>query len=1789
MSDDSIGSLIWNTSPQVYNSLKQSNASDDTLKRAAVASKLLQQHRSFTGMPDAEARTAFQRLPETNRQALVDFIGENNYSKAKVSTWQKLKSATNIPSFGELLNGFQKYAWTQTNLYRVSNLKQEQLRTSPEEQARFAGVQERVAATPLVPGGGMFPAGIQIVPPARDNKKTQQSFEAFLTDDQWNTTFNGEQYFDKQKEAEVVSKYSPAVSKVAKLWAMGKAPQEIMALVETPEEEQALIAYMDPQKGKESEVFKAINDFDHAKVSPGRDLAYGLREYDRYSKIPDRYDVVSGLTDAAFLIATDPSVVLTKALSAIKVARFGLMKFAGADGIKLSTGLDKMFKATSVRNFWNEAGAKVGQYADSKSLEARGQIAAELSKDFGIDVSKKVVDDASEIVAVDFIDQLAKAGVRDADSALSYFKNAGITELLTMGRAGGVEPLMPRKTVFASTGKNLRNATAALMGLRKAPDLPSMWNNTEELARNFENIEDFKIFRTATGNLNKIFSKAVTGKEIVLDTAESATDIFRMARLIVDPYYANVIKQAWREGDVATRLRLFDGIAINVGKKFGLTDDEIGSLYSRTGTQLYAEDLTAFSKNATALGRVSNLGRRTGLTESQLASTAALSKGALADLNQQLKDARTMKKDLKVKLKDLEAKNATFVEIDALKVQIDNLDKKIGGLFNKTKVYKKATGDDVSKEIRGALFRAGYSTDDVNTYTDILRKGVLEDADEYQFQQILGTVYDAITNDPKLAQQLSKNIDGFEVVDFDAVYGYVAKAFPSAEEIAQRLGQTAYNPAQLGDSQYALGYWQLSNKVAMPNFAQWSIEANSKLVGTSRYLGQKIVNGWSWATLIPRLGIRSAIEELGLFGIAVPFGDLHRILIGKKISTEYRYATYGEAGLGFINRMFATFLRSGESKITPAQRKLLQQDPSQLPALVAKNVARNKAVMVLSGFDTKTVERWVDDWFSLPYGNAALDEINEGALATLNLSETAADKLALRAQKIYGPITEWNIRAAEAAAKLKSTGEFNSIRNGDYGFDISWLTQIKLRLNHTTNLGWGKIVIANIYNEDKAVKALVENFKKNPEVMNKFVLYKAVGPEEFARRQYKFIVHPFTKQNGLLNDKLISKVRKSIIDPTTGKSRLEIDADKLTLRDLDEFVRLERPETVLGKTYIPTTAATNLVEAWGKGMSWAMNWMGKQISVLGREPALFANYQVYRKRLISAESDMAQRYMDQGMSKAAAESVASKWASNIAGDLATNRTLQYVDNPNVRTNLAFTMRNLARYYRATEDFYRRAGRVVRYDPLAIAKFRLLTTGLEDTGWIHRDDEGEPYFVYPGDEIIYTAVGLGMRLLGQENALRQPQPAQLTAKMSMLTPSLDPEAGIPTLSGPISAVAIWAIEQWLPESEQMAFRKKILGKYSVDRTLPELLLPTTINRFNNAFLNYDEKSSQYASAVRKAHMYYAANGIMKKFIDQAVKGGEERAAAVLKYNQYVNATARNIVVARNMFGLVAPASPQADFGLDVPDWVREQGNITNLKPEFQKLVEQYGNDPLSIDKAQYKWSRLFPGKAIYTLTESEKTGIGTVKATQEAVEWVKGNKRLVNAYPEAVRFIVPANGKYDLEAYAFLQDQGFSEMKNIEKFATEANTFEDYFYWRQVKNFSDLDIANAQAPAEKKALQARWESWSKQYRTQNPHVQVYLDNIVRNDQAKKNTITELYNMYQKGDMPNTGSNQKLVKMLKLYNEFTSKLQAVQGRTDEEVAYRKNLRKDALDLMLEYAGSDDQALAAYRTLFDPLIGE
>jgi hypothetical protein len=1245
MSDsDKIGPLIWTTSPNLYQSLKTSGASEDTMRRTARASYLWQQHQKLIALPDAEAKTLYNTLPQQERQDILDYMGEYKYSRPKTTTWQSVKD-TMGEGFVGLINSFDKYTRTQTNWYRATNLRKYEEEASDEFQQTQAGAIEGVRQAPTI--ASSFQAGRQV-----SNK--------LFTRDQWDTTYEGEQYFDRKKEKAVDEKYSAGVARVAKLYEMQKLPQEIMALLETPEEIEAFLAYNDPKTGKESDVYRARIDYDHAKVSPGRDLAYGLRRFDKKSKVPDIYDVVSGTTDAAFIIATDPLTYLFGIGVAIRAARFGLTKLAAAEGVQLTQGLDKMFKAGSVRRYWDDVGSNVNKYSNTKDLATRGQIAARIAQDFGLDITKSVSDDATKMVAKDFIQELSRAKVKDADSALSYFKNAGIMDLMLMGKASGyVEPLMPRKTIISSIGSNLRNATATMIGLRTAREVPKEWDTATAIAKNFADPQDLKKYRSFAGGFTRAFNKAVSGKSIKLDTAESAEDVRRLARLVVDPYFANVIKQAWREADVNARLRLFDGLVLNIGKKFGLSDDAVKELYSRTGKQLYSEDMTIISKKSSVLGKVGNLGRRTGLTEKQLASTAAMTKGALADLNQQLKDANAAKKEVQDKLKKLKAENGSPVEISTLEDQLEALGKKTGSIVNQRKFYREATGDSSVREIRKAMLGSGITKQEADLYIDTLRKGADGTVDDFQFQQILGTVYDVIGNNPNLIKKLSTNKDGIEVLDWDLVQDFVRKAFPSVEETAERIGKIADNPAQLGDSQYALGVWQLTNEVSLPNFVEWSRKANSDFVGANRWLAEKLVNGWSWLTLVPRLGIRSAVEELGLFGLTVPFGDLHRLIIGKKISTEYRYARYGERELGFINRALYTFFRTGDAKISPAQRKLLQENPDMMPEVIAKNVIRSKAVMFFTRSNPEVLERWVTDFFRGPYGYAALDDINEGAIRTLNLGEGKAEQIAAKMRDNYGPIADWNLDVKEATKGLRNTREFDNIKNGDYGFDVAWLTQIKLRLDHKTNGGFGKIVLANIYSEEKAIKALVANFQKNPELMSKFVLYDALGPEEFARRMYQFIAHPFTKSNGLLNEKLINKVRKTSIDPKTGKPRLEINADNLTMRDLDEFDRFARPETALGYKYVPTNIASNLKVWFENVQNGGMGWMGRQISVLGREPALFANYQIYRKRLMLGETNKVESLMKSGMDEVTAKATASRWAGNVAEELATTRTLQY--------------------------------------------------------------------------------------------------------------------------------------------------------------------------------------------------------------------------------------------------------------------------------------------------------------------------------------------------------------------------------------------------------------------------------------------------------------------------------------------------------------------------------------------------
>ncbi len=275
--------------------------------------------------------------------------------------------------------------------------------------------------------------------------------------------------------------------------------------------------------------------------------------------------------------------------------------------------------------------------------------------------------------------------------------------------------------------------------------------------------------------------------------------------------------------------------------------------------------------------------------------------------------------------------------------------------------------------------------------------------------------------------------------------------------------------------------------------------------------------------------------------------------------------------------------------------------------------------------------------------------------------------------------------------------------------------------------------------------------------------------------------------------------------------------------------------------------------------------------------------------------------------------------ARVTEERALGEVLAYVDNPLIRTQTAFSIRNFARFYRATEDFYRRISRAIRYNPEAIQKAALTYEGISHSGFIQQDDQGNDYFIYPGITPVYNAVNKVLTTLGLPDEFKSPLPIQFGAQVKMITPSLNPDSLIPTFAGPVAGVSVSTLTNlvgiWNPGAADTITRYT-LGKYAVDQPVVSAFLPAHINRAYAA-LNRDERNSQYASAWRKAVTYLEAsgNGIPERFDDLGNKI-PPTAQELEEYRIRVKNTTIGILGTRFVFGFFAPASPQVQLKSDI---------------------------------------------------------------------------------------------------------------------------------------------------------------------------------------------------------------------------------------------------------------------------------
>jgi hypothetical protein len=1001
-------------------------------------------------------------------------------------------------------------------------------------------------------------------------------------------------------------------------------------------------------------------------------------------------------------------------------------------------------------------------------------------------------------------------------------------------------------------------------------------------------------------------------------------------------------------------------------------------------------------------------------------------------------------------------------------------------------------------------------------------------------------------------------------------------------------GDILGNPADFAGEQLALFPYQLSTAMVIPSVVALDrLTARqgliSRMVGVSHQKwADQITSGWSFLTLSgPRFAMRNAIED-DMFFLARgrnPWdfvkGKLWstRIRVSRGISGEDSalqklkdtvFLNVQQGELGAVNK----FLLADELTEFAGKMKAATNE-TEVRAVMAEAVLRRKLGYKL---DPEASEIIAD---VAKFGN--LDDIlSEVAGGAKNGARGGG-----RYQNISDDVTRFGKMDAiviDGKAYQRAVGDiafsnFNPVANEQAM--VSWLFQIGVMANDDL----GRIAIKHLKDEDTAINEMFKYLKALPQRdKDRFQLYFK-GADEYTHAQRAFLAvnNLFSRADGKLNDELWGKVVKTDLD-----GYVRVTAKDLRLADLPKQPNMA-PTFISGPTLVPVSAGDNFAaNLFDKG--WDA--MGEANARWTREPIVLNEVVRFRKQLDS--SGYSKKVIDQFTKGKTDEAYASAFKAakfhinTLAEDLAKDSVLAYVDNPAVRSQLALAGRNFARFYRATEDFYRRFYRTVKYNPEAITRASLTYDGIAHSGFVQTDDTGEQYFFYPGTTAMYQAMGTTMRLFGQEDGIKAPMPIEFSAKLKMITPSANPDSLFPTLAGPISAVSMKAIFNVIPALDK--FEKALLGQYSEDQPMINALFPAHVNRFISG-LDRDERNSQYASASRKAAAYLEATGHgLKPKIDPVT--GLEIPLTVGELEDYKDKLSASTITALNLrfiLGFFVPAAPQVTLKSDIAKWVRENGE-TNFKQTWNNLVQKTG----SYDKAMQEWIRLFPKELPYTVSESESTVIPILSANEKANKWVTDNKALIKKYPEGAGFFIPKEGEFDFDAYKLLINMGLKESKLVRDYLRQVNTARDESFYYAQQDLYEEELANTFGDFAKRNLNTQWETWATQFKKARPYLQEELgkgaERAIQRSQALSDLTTMLSDPTVKVD---PAVRKPIEAMLTTYNDYINARDSVFGSSASNQDYKDMLKLRAKEELLRLSQTNRNAEDAYFALFSKLI--
>ena len=1042
-----------------------------------------------------------------------------------------------------------------------------------------------------------------------------------------------------------------------------------------------------------------------------------------------------------------------------------------------------------------------------------------------------------------------------------------------------------------------------------------------------------------------------------------------------------------------------------------------------------------------------------------------------------------------------------------------------------------------------------------------------------------------------------------------------AGATKEAREVAQKaLGKTnavyaarnadGYNPSMLPDGE-SIGLIPSDFSNFVTTLSVKDIDRLSARSGfIQRMFGfahsdwvDKMTGYWSFLTLAgPRYAIRNATEDL-LVHLAIgesPWG----LASGRNLSTRLRTARQMEKGLTKFDKKAANplgsvlrFVNKSEAENYAKQIEEAAGDIKTVRQITAQALNEGKMARFYKrtgiGKLTKEDRELLSE--QILYGdldNALADVVEGGRNAFTGIDQYSKTIAHTRKNKVRTAELTYDMGAGFRRAKGKKG--FDEIKPDviNEASLVAWI----MRIGYYANDKLGGIAIANLAKtpegEKQALIRIMDWMKDNPEIMSQArIEERGISQAEHAKRIYDAAKQLFVKRDGVtLNEDLLSKVRA--LDPETGAYRISGD---LGIDDLPTS-NVDLPDYIVGPQLVSISDSGNYTASL---FEWGWDWLGNANARLSREPMVIAEVIKIRKQFKSSGFEEAfiasyKRGLTDEKGLAKAELAAKKKLAEIAEDRARLQVLAYVDNPAVQSQFAFSIRNFARFYRATEDFYRRLYRGVRYNPESIRRAQLTYEGITHSGWVQKDDQDEAYFVYPGTEHVYKAVQSVMTAFGVPAEFKVPMPVEFGAKIKMITPSLNPESMVPTFAGPVSGISFKVIANmmdYVSPGASDVITQYSLGKYAVDQSFVSAFLPAHVNRIYQA-MGKDERDGQYASAMRKAMTYLEASGhgLPQKF-DTEGNPIPPTQGDLEKYRERLNNVAQSILGLRVVYGFTAPATPTVQLKSDMADWVRENGKA-NFKQVWYGLLDRAGD----YDTAMKEWVRLFPDQIPFTISESERSTVAYFRYAEESGKFVDNNEELFKSYPQAAAFLIPHKSGYSWNAYKTMTDMGLRKNKRVEDFLREVQTAADMQTYYSKKNEYETNLEAVGTDFERSQLRAEWNDWSKTFKSFRPLVQEELAQGGRKAIERQRALDDLQQMLndksaRKAD-PKTFD--VIKKMNDLYVSYKENYEALSQFSGTSIL-QDSEKEGTIIKMRELSQFNENTLSAYNVLFGRLLGD